>query len=137
MLLDIREQLDDPVIRELIEYAIFPDPERVERALEDYKTNQDLEIYAWEEEGAVVGVIGIRIQLSTMVIELISVEPVSRRLGYGRGLILELLERKQPEQIVAETDDEAVDFYRNIGFTITSLGEKYPGVERFMCVYEV
>lgn len=37
--------------------------------------------------------------------------------------------------IVAETDDEAVDFYRRYGFFITSLGEKYPGVERFLCQY--
>jgi hypothetical protein len=28
----------------------------------------------------------------------------------------------------------AVNFYRNIGFEITSLGEKYPGVERFQCI---
>jgi len=37
--------------------------------------------------------------------------------------------------IVAETDYEAVDFYRRYGFVITSLGEKYPGVERFLCQY--
>jgi len=37
--------------------------------------------------------------------------------------------------IVAETDHEAVDFYRRYGFFITSLGEKYPGVERFLCQY--
>ena len=37
--------------------------------------------------------------------------------------------------IVAETDHEAVDFYRRYVFFITSLGEKYPGVERFLCQY--
>ncbi|WP_268921683.1 hypothetical protein [Metabacillus sediminilitoris] len=38
--------------------------------------------------------------------------------------------------ITAETDKEAVVFYRNYGFKITSLGEKYPGVERFLCEYK-
>ena len=33
--------------------------------------------------------------------------------------------------IVAETDKDAVGFYSAIDFTITSLGENYPGVERF------
>ena len=36
--------------------------------------------------------------------------------------------------IYAETDQDAVNFYKNIGFHITSLGEKYPGVERFACL---
>ena len=35
----------------------------------------------------------------------------------------------------AETDKDAVDFYRKLGFSVTSLGEKYPGVERFHCEY--
>jgi ribosomal protein S18 acetylase RimI-like enzyme len=34
----------------------------------------------------------------------------------------------------AETDSEALAFYRRIGFRVESLGEKYPGVERFRCV---
>lgn len=34
--------------------------------------------------------------------------------------------------ITDETDKEAVVFYRNYGSKITSLGEKYPGVERFL-----
>ncbi|WP_239984546.1 hypothetical protein [Lentibacillus sediminis] len=38
--------------------------------------------------------------------------------------------------ISAETDKDAVVFYQNLGFQITSLGEKYPGVERFLCEYE-
>lgn len=33
--------------------------------------------------------------------------------------------------IVAETDNDAVNFYAANNFTVTSLGEKYPGVERF------
>jgi ribosomal protein S18 acetylase RimI-like enzyme len=33
--------------------------------------------------------------------------------------------------MVAETDNEAVEFYRATGFRVTSLGEKYPGVERY------
>ena len=33
--------------------------------------------------------------------------------------------------IEAETDKEAVEFYKKIGFQVKSLGEKYPGIERF------
>jgi hypothetical protein len=38
------------------------------------------------------------------------------------------------DEIEAETDKDTVDFYRLCGFTITSLGEPYPGTERFLCV---
>jgi len=38
--------------------------------------------------------------------------------------------------IAAETDKDAVDFYKKYGFKALSLGEKYPGVERFACVLE-
>ncbi|MDN4071264.1 hypothetical protein NYE70_06050 [Paenibacillus sp. FSL R5-0407] len=37
-------------------------------------------------------------------------------------------------RIDAETDMDAVDFYRKIGFQIIRLGEKYPGIERFKCI---
>ncbi|BBY66737.1 hypothetical protein MHEL_49800 [Mycolicibacterium helvum] len=33
--------------------------------------------------------------------------------------------------LIAETDVEGVGFYRAIGFTVTALGEKYPGAQRF------
>ena len=36
--------------------------------------------------------------------------------------------------VEAETDADAVGFYARVGFTITSLGHVYPGVERFRCV---
>ncbi|WP_235473679.1 hypothetical protein [Lysinibacillus macroides] len=38
--------------------------------------------------------------------------------------------------IAAETDKDAVDFYKKYGFKVSSLGEKYLGVERFTCVLE-
>ena len=31
----------------------------------------------------------------------------------------------------AETDQASVGFYQALGFTVESLGEKYPGVKRF------
>ncbi|WP_337993591.1 GNAT family N-acetyltransferase [Lysinibacillus sp. CNPSo 3705] len=55
----------------------------------------------------------------------------------GKGIgskMIHFIASKYPS-IVAETDYEAVDFYRCYGFFITSLGEKYPGVERFLCQY--
>jgi ribosomal protein S18 acetylase RimI-like enzyme len=55
-----------------------------------------------------------------------------RRAGVGTAL-LDALRRAVPAgaPIVAETDRNGVGFYAATGFTVTSLGEKYPGAERF------
>ncbi|WP_327932040.1 GNAT family N-acetyltransferase [Brevibacillus centrosporus] len=66
-----------------------------------------------------------------------AVRAASREHGYGSQLIDLLLQKYKSKVIAAETDQEAVGFYRKYGFQIKSLGEKYPGVERFLCVYYV
>ena len=72
-----------------------------------------------------------------MTLNHLAVEPESRGVGFGRGMLLEIIEDMQPTRITVETDEDAVQFYRNVGFVIRSLGQKYPGVERFQCTYEV
>ena len=85
-----------------------------------------------------VGIIGFRLnEAREMTLTHLAVEPESRGVGFGRGIMLEIIEEVKPVRIVAETDEDAVEFYRNIGFVISSLGEKYPGVERFQCTYEI
>nr|WP_278044635.1 GNAT family N-acetyltransferase [Paenibacillus solani] len=63
----------------------------------------------------------------------IAIKSNNRRKGLGKKLIMEFMEENLIRRMEAETDKNAVNFYRKIGFNITSLGEKYPGVERFKC----
>lgn len=35
--------------------------------------------------------------------------------------------------LVAETDADAVEFYRRCGFAVERIGEQYVGVDRFRC----
>lgn len=51
-------------------------------------------------------------------------------------MIKEVVRIHQLTYLEAETDDEAVEFYKRIGFQVRTLGEKYPGVERFHCYLE-
>jgi ribosomal protein S18 acetylase RimI-like enzyme len=52
----------------------------------------------------------------------------------GRQLVRGVGARFPGATLEAETDGDAVGFYRRIGFGIESLGEKYPGRARFRCV---
>lgn len=134
---DIRDRLDKPQVYELLEMAVFPDPDRIVEVLREYREDPSLDIRGFYEEETLIGVIGSRMgDDGVLEIRHIAVAPDERGQGYGRGMILTLLEAQNPKAIVAETDEEAVNFYRGIGFTVESLGERYPGVERFRCTYD-
>lgn len=136
VLVNLKPRLNDNTIKELIGYSVFPDPDKLEKTIDMYRADNSLELYGYESEGVIVGVVGFKIDNDNKLEILhIAVHPEYRGKGYGRGQILELIEMKKPFEIIAETDDESVEFYRSIGFTIESLGEKYPGTERFRCRY--
>ncbi len=88
-------------------------------------------------EGAdAVGVLGWRLAPDSRQGEIrhVSVAQARRGQGVGRAILLGLAERlPEVEEWVAETDDEAVGFYVAVGFRATDLGERYPGVRRYLC----
>jgi ribosomal protein S18 acetylase RimI-like enzyme len=138
VLIDVKSRLQENLIQELLSYSVFPDPDVLEETIKRYESDSNMWLYGYESEGILVGIIGFRINdEQEMTIHHLAVEPHSRGAGFGRGIILEIIEEMHPLRIVAETDEETVQFYRNIGFVIRSLGEKYPSVERFICTYEV
>lgn len=53
--------------------------------------------------------------------------------GIGRWM-MDQLRHRLFLPIFAETDDDAVGFYEKCGFSVRSLGEKYPGVIRYYCI---
>ncbi|QGQ95344.1 N-acetyltransferase [Paenibacillus psychroresistens] len=138
MLIPIKQRISEDSIQELLSYAIFPDPERIEQEIVRYHSEAALELYGHEEDDEIIGIVGFIVHPNNKLeLRHIAVKPEERSKGYGRGLILQLLEAKQPAIIEAETDEDSVDFYRNVGFSVISLGEKFPGVERFKCIFEV
>ncbi|MFC4307299.1 GNAT family N-acetyltransferase [Cohnella boryungensis] len=129
---------DDPLLRDLLQYSIYSDAENVEDTIAAYMAGNGRSLYGYEEEGELIGIVGFAMNgTGELKIEHLAVEPDFRGLGYGRGLVLEALDKKKPALLTAETDEDAVNFYRSIGFEIESLGELCPGVERFKCIYTV
>jgi ribosomal protein S18 acetylase RimI-like enzyme len=136
LLIPIKSRIYEHEIHELLAYSVFPDPDHFEQTIQDYITNEKLELYGYESDDVMVGILGFqRDETDRLTIQHIAVRPDSRGAGFGRGLILEAIAMFKPVVVLAETDEEAVNFYRSIGFEINGLGEKYPGVERFACSY--
>jgi ribosomal protein S18 acetylase RimI-like enzyme len=138
MLINVKSRVQESQIQDLLSYSVFPDPDRLEQTIAQYESDSNMWLFGYESEDVMVGIIGFRLSDNQeMTLTHLAVEPESRGVGFGRGMILEIIEEMNPTRIVAETDEEAVEFYRRNGFVINSLGEKYPGVERFRCTYEI
>jgi ribosomal protein S18 acetylase RimI-like enzyme len=129
LLIPIKSRIQELNVQELLAYSVFPDPDELEQTIQGYMNNEKQELYGYESEGELVGILGFQITH-------IAIRPDSRGAGFGRGLILEAIEQFQPTMVLVEIDEESVDFYRSIGFEIKSLGEQFPGVERFACSYD-
>ncbi len=81
--------------------------------------------------GEVAAACTLEVDGSSARLTALAVDARVRGRGIGRALIDATIARLGVDRLDAETDGDAVGFYRSCGFEVTSLGEKYPGVERF------
>ena len=84
-----------------------------------------------------IGLLGaVEIAAGSFVVRLIVVDSDYRMKEVGRQLMDMLVNLPDCETVEAETDDDAVGFYRALAFRVSSLGEKYPGVVRYRCLHD-
>lgn len=94
-------------------------------------SNNDAECYVYERENKLIGVITINVQDNKCEITSLAVDETYQSRGIGTKLVNHIKENYY--YIIAETDDDALAFYRKQGFVIKSLGEKFPGINRYLC----
>lgn len=135
MLIDYRSSgVTTTRIKHLLAFAVGEaSDEKLSHILQNMYSNSAAGLYVWLEDGEASGVIGVRVQGDSLEILHIAVDKRVRNRGVGRRLIDAVVALEHPRELVAETDQDAVAFYRKCGFSIRSLGETYPGVERFLC----
>ncbi|USB32158.1 GNAT family N-acetyltransferase [Paenibacillus sp. YPG26] len=137
MLVNVKNQVESPDISRILEYAVYSDEDLLAEAIKRYQEDREAQLYALKHEEELIGLIGYKMEdQNALVINHLAISPEHRNQGYGRGIILEVLYQEKPDRIIAETDEEGVDFYRNIGFVIETSSKLPNGVERFRCVYE-
>ncbi len=126
----------NPTIKKLLSYATLE--EKVNEEYKKYTCLPSRKLYSIEVNGDTVSCIGVEfLNPKEAVIKHIAVLPKERGKGIGSSMIRFLCKNYDIHSIFAETDKEAVNFYSKFGFQITSLGEKYLGVERFLCEFKV
>ena len=132
-LIDVTERAGSPEVRSLLSLLAWTgESGHLDRIVATYANGPRL--FAFEKDGRPVGILGVEgNDEGRGVIRHIAVSPTVRRSGVGRAMIDEAMRDLGLRSLVAETDEDAVGFYRSCGFTVRSLGHKYPGVERFFC----
>lgn len=122
-------------VKQLLSYAVgVATDEKVNNILEQVYSKDDSKLYVFiNNDGSALGIIGFKSERGFAEILHIAVDEHKRHCGIGRRMIDELLMLENLTELIAETDRDAVEFYRKYGFEIQSLGEKYPDVERFHC----
>ncbi|WP_061809335.1 GNAT family N-acetyltransferase [Rossellomorea vietnamensis] len=129
---EIRIKSIHPDIRKLLCFATSV--EKVEEEYDLYIHSTERKLYGFTSGDELVGCIGVEfLNEGECEIKHIAVMPKHRGKGIGHKMIDYF---GHCTRVTAETDRDAVIFYKKLGFKIMSLGEKYPGVERFRCVLE-
>lgn len=131
MIVQLHSAILEPSVRELLSYATSI--HKVDSVYEGYLQSSEQFLFGVLTDNEIVGCIGVHIKQELCEIRHIAVSPEVRGQGIGSGMIDFIIQSGSFNVVVAETDKDAVDFYRKFGFIVTSLGEKYPGVERFLC----
>lgn len=133
---EITSTVMNPTIKKLLSYATLE--KKVNEEYKKYTYLPSRKLYSIEVNGETISCIGVEfLNSKKAVIKHIAVLPKERGKGIGSSMIRFLCKKHDIHSVFAETDKEAVNFYSNFGFQITSLGEKYLGVERFLCEFKV
>ncbi len=145
---DLRPRLDEPGVRAVLEVLTRRGEDgEVDRIADRYRDahSQLLGLVvekSWEAQAATPGTpiacIGLEPRgQDEAAITSLAVLPDWRRQGFARALIFGACEHLALRTVEAETEADAVGFYRALGFAVEKLGERYPGAERFRCRLEL
>lgn len=133
MLTKVTNMDDAARMKQLIAPSVFnPTLTRLDYLFEQVYTIPQRSLYVWQENNQTIGILGVeRIGRDAALLLHIAVDESHRRKGIAHKMVEQVIAQEALTALYSETDQDSVEFYRNFGFTVTSLGEKHPGIERF------
>jgi len=135
-IVDVKDCFDSAELLDILAECVFnPTLERLKRRAQKYMRSFQTRIYAFKQDSMYTGIIVLDTSNSkqTEIIDF-AVRKDLQKNGTGRKLIDFCADEFRPDSILAETDDDAVGFYRKVGFSVLPLGDKYgTGIKRYLC----
>ncbi|MBE5882938.1 MAG: GNAT family N-acetyltransferase [Lachnospiraceae bacterium] len=124
-------------ICEIYKHCMFmPTEEKFNKKIEMFLNDNSVKIFACFNQGEIEGVVVILfVEQNKIEIVGIAVDLSARNKGIGSYMINQVINNYALLSVYAETDNDAVGFYRKNGFSITESSETYDGetVIRYKC----
>lgn len=114
-----------------------PDYNTYIRKINDYFNNKNTKIFIRLIEDKIVGMLVLTINDDNCAVIIgIAVHSSFQNQGIGSFMIKESAKKMNLHKILAETDNDAVGFYKNMGFEITKEVKHYENgsVDRYHCL---
>ena len=104
--------------------------------MEEYISDSSVKIFVCENEGEKAGILVLKEDGSEAEILGIAVRIDQRKKGLGRDMVYQVMEAEHLKRITAQTDDDAIGFYRNSGFEAERVVIEYSDgtAVRYNCV---
>ncbi len=104
--------------------------------MEVYFSDPSVKIFVCENEGEKAGILVMKEDGSEAEILGIAVRKDQRKKGLGKEMIYQVMEAAGLKKITAQTDDDAIGFYRSSGFEAERVVIEYPdgSAVRYNCV---
>ena len=132
---NVKQNIFDTDILPLLAPSVFePTPEKLRSRAEKYLNNPNTHIYACRDGGKYIGIVVLEVVGTNATVLDIAVDEACRKQGIGSALLSFVLENFNISELTAETDDDAVGFYKKYGFTVTEIKTIY-NTRRYLCTF--
>lgn len=130
---DIKGIITEPDILKLLAPSVYnPTEKRLLNRANKYQEDENTNIYAYKHNGEYKGIIVFEISNNSAVILDIAVKPEYQGMGIGSKLVDFIFDRFNPKNITAETDDDAIGFYKKYGFIVADTKVEFD-TKRYVC----
>ncbi len=133
---DIKEIITEPDMSKLLAPSVYnPTQERLQNRAKKYQEDENTNIYAYKDNGEHKGIVIFKIANNSATILDIAVKPEYQGQGIGSKLIDFIFNSFNVNNITAETDNDAIGFYKKYGFTVADTKVKFD-VKRYSIIKE-
>ncbi len=131
---DVKEIITEPDILKLLAPSVYnPTEERLLNRAKKYQEDENTNIYAYKDNGEHKGIVIFKIANNSATILDIAVKPDYQGQGIGSKLIDFIFNSFNVNNITAETDDDAIGFYKKYGFTVADTKIEFD-TKRYVCI---
>lgn len=131
------ESINSDEAYEIFRYCMYmPTKKKYELKVDSWLRNENIKVYGYFEERQIKGIVVISLEENDVAeIIGISVDTKYRNQGIGSYMIKQIVGIYSLKSLIAETDDDAVEFYKKNGFEIREDIRVYNGEEvvRYIC----